>query len=95
MTDGCFRQVEYAGVLRGAKAPELARAVHRLHAHDRVPGGHTAQHVCLSGHDQVRLPAGLLATTLPTVANPSLIDPADIAANRERWVQEWTDVVLH
>ena len=25
VTDGCFRQVEYAGVLRGAKAPELAR----------------------------------------------------------------------
>ena len=27
MTDGCFRQVEYAGVLKGTKNPDAARAV--------------------------------------------------------------------
>src|SRR5207247_1806621 len=26
VTDGCFRQVEFAGVLHGTKQPELARA---------------------------------------------------------------------
>ena len=26
VTDGCFRQIEFAGVLAGAKAPDLARA---------------------------------------------------------------------
>ncbi len=29
-----------------------------------------------------------------TVDQPLILSPADVAARRERWLQEWTDVVL-
>jgi thiamine transport system substrate-binding protein len=27
--------------------------------------------------------------------DPLTMDPATIAANRDRWIQQWTDTVLH
>ena len=42
MTDGCFRQVEYAGVLAGTKHPAAARARRRLAGVARGPGRRAA-----------------------------------------------------
>ena len=43
----CFRQVELAGVLRGARNEEGAREADRLHALEALPGGHPALDVRL------------------------------------------------
>jgi thiamine transport system substrate-binding protein len=94
MTDGCFRQVEYAGVLRGGKAPDLARQFI-----DYMLSADFQQDIPLNmfvfpANDQVTPPDVFVANS-SAIANPVAMDAATIAANRDRWVQEWTDVVLH
>ena len=89
----CFRQTEYAGVLRGTSHPgEAAQLMTFL----------------LSERFQQELPLTLFvypanpAVPLPDVftkfavvpADPFVIDPATIAANREQWQDQWNEIVL-
>lgn len=93
MTDGCFRQVEYAGVLRGTKQPEAARAVVDW---------------LLSPEVQADVPLSMFVfpartgTPLPDVfdkfaarpAEPLTLDPARIDAQRSTWIDAWDQVTL-
>jgi thiamine transport system substrate-binding protein len=93
MTDGCFRQVEYAGVLRGTKNPDAARAVVDW---------------LLSTPVQADVPLSMFVfparatTPLPPVfdrfaARPSAplsLDPSVIEAQRSTWVDAWDQVTL-
>jgi thiamine transport system substrate-binding protein len=93
ITDGCFRQVEYAGVLRGTPRPEAARRFidFMLSApfQESVP---TSMFV-FPVDPAVPLPQVFTDNTALPVA-PITMDPARIEANRERWLSEWTDTVL-
>ncbi|HQZ33949.1 MAG TPA: thiamine ABC transporter substrate-binding protein [Ilumatobacteraceae bacterium] len=89
----CFRQTEYAGVLRGTRHPDEAA---RLAA------------FLLSEPFQKELPLTLFvypinpSVTLPEVftkyavlpANPFTFDSATIAAHRQQWQDQWTEIVL-
>ncbi len=93
LVDGCFRQVEYAGVLRGTAHPEAARAVVDW---------------LLSPEVQADVPLSMFvfparaARTLPEVFEnfaatpvaPLSLPAAVVDANRERWIDAWTDLVL-
>ncbi|MBK5330654.1 MAG: thiamine ABC transporter substrate-binding protein [Ilumatobacteraceae bacterium] len=89
----CFRQVEFAGVLRGTgHVTEARKLVDFL----------------ISARFQNELPLNLFVypartdATLPpeftkfavVAAKPFTIDPADITANRQQWQDEWTTIVL-
>jgi thiamine transport system substrate-binding protein len=94
VTDGCFRQVEYAGVLHGAKAPDLARQfVDYMLSVDFQQDIPLNMYVFPANSDAV--PPEVFVANAVAVPDPIQMDPADIAANRDRWIQEWTDVVLH
>jgi thiamine transport system substrate-binding protein len=41
------------------------------------------------------VPPEVFVQNAVAVPEPIQMDPTLIAANRDRWVQEWTDVVLH
>lgn len=90
ITDGCFRQVEYAGVLRGAAHPEAARKfidfMLGLPFQEDVPG----QMFVYPVRPDATLPDWFGAPPLTAVQ----LDPAVIEANRDRWVTEWSDLVL-
>jgi thiamine transport system substrate-binding protein len=92
-TATCFRQLEYAGVLRGSAHPaEAARLVQFL----------------ISERFQQELPLNLYvypvnpAVTLPDAFtkyavvpdHPFTMDPAMIASNRESWQDKWNEIVL-
>jgi thiamine transport system substrate-binding protein len=91
--DGCFRQVEFAGVLAGAANPQ---------------GAHAFIDFLLSPEAQADVPLQMFvfpavnATPLPDVfsrfaavpAHPLSLDPTAIEKNRDRWIDEWTKVVL-
>jgi thiamine transport system substrate-binding protein len=93
MLDGCFRQVEFAGVLAGAANPEGARAFIDF---------------LLSPAAQADMPLQMFvfpavtSTPLPDVfrqfavvpPQPLSLDPAAIEQKRDRWIDEWTKVVL-
>ena len=91
LLDTCFRQVEYAGVLDGA---------------DNVEGGQELIDFLLSDDVQAALPESMYVfpvvdgVELPTewaefatrAEDPVAVDPAEIDANRDDWLREWSDV---
>jgi len=93
MTDGCFRQVEYAGVLKGTANPLAARAVVDFLLSPAVQGD-----VPLSMFVDPAVPG----TPLPKVftdfaavpADPLTLDPALIDKNRRAWIDAWDQVTL-
>jgi thiamine transport system substrate-binding protein len=94
LADSCFRQVEFAGVLAGTRQPQAARMVVDF---------------LLSAQFQSGIPLSMYvfpavaSTPLPPVfsqwavqaAHPLTVPPADITKNREHWVEQWTQTVLH
>ncbi len=94
MTDGCFRQVEYAGVLKGTTQPAGGARGGRLAALARGAGRRAAV--------DVRLPGARTASPLPQVfaefaatpTEPLTIDPALIDENRAAWIEAWDQVTL-
>jgi thiamine transport system substrate-binding protein len=91
--DGCFRQVEFVGVLAGTAQPDLARAFVDFMLSRAVQADLPLQMFVFPSVQGTPLPAVFTryAKVPPT---PLTIDPATIAANRDRWIQEWTATVL-
>jgi thiamine transport system substrate-binding protein len=90
--DGCFRQIEYAGILNGTKAEAAAgRLVDFLLEHTFQEDVPLSMFVFPANSD----------TSLPDVfvdhavipAGSILMDPARIDENREQWLAEWATVV--
>jgi thiamine transport system substrate-binding protein len=91
--DSCFRQVELAGVLRGARNEEGARALidfllSRPFQED-VP---LSMFVFPVNEDAVLPEAFERFAVVPE--DPLELAPELIDENRERWVREWTEIVL-
>jgi thiamine transport system substrate-binding protein len=94
IASSCFRQVEFAGVLHGAR---------------NVPGAQALVDFMLSRRFQEDMPLQMYVNPivsgakLPAVftkwavdpARPYSIDPATISAKRNDWIKEWTDLVVH
>ncbi|WP_245582271.1 thiamine ABC transporter substrate-binding protein [Nocardioides halotolerans] len=92
LLDTCFRQVEYAGVLAGADNPKGAEAlVDFMLGHDFQAALPDAMYV-FPVDGSVALPADW-ATFAKQPEHPYTVDPAEITANREAWLQQWSDLV--
>jgi thiamine transport system substrate-binding protein len=90
---GVFRQIEYVGILQGTAQPALAQKLVDF---------------MLSEPFQAELPLqmfvypALPSTSLPDLftqfaerpSNAAVLDPATIDANREQWIDAWTNVML-
>ena len=91
--DGCFRQVEFVGVLTGTAQPELARAFVDFMISPAVQEDIPLQMFVFPVVKGTPLP-DVFTKYAKVPPNPLTIDPATIAANRDRWIQEWTATVL-
>ena len=90
---GAFRQVEFAGVLRGAKQPELARRFIDYMLSAQFQEDIPLQMYVYPVNPAAKLPEVFTQFAAPPT-DPVSLDPAAIDANRERWIQAWTDAVL-
>lgn len=89
--DGCFRQVEYAGILAGTDAPEAAGELIDFLLTTEVQEDIPLNMFVYPANAQATLPPVLVEfSALPE--HPAQIDPATIEANRERWIDEWTAI---
>jgi thiamine transport system substrate-binding protein len=94
VSDGsCFRQVEFVGILKGTKNLDLAQKWVDF---------------MLSPHFQADMPLQMYVFPVNPKApidpifqkflaipkQPAVVSPADIAANRDRWIEAWTNAVL-
>ena len=91
LTSGCFRQVEYAGILRGTTrrgaAEELIDFLLTREFQEDVPGSMFVYPV----RPDAALPDWIGEAPPAPITT---IEPADIESNRERWLAEWTQLVL-
>ena len=93
LLDGCFRQVEYAGVLAGTDAPAEARAFIDFLLSPAVQSDIPLTMFVTPALASAEIPADYAAFAADPGA-PLSLDPAVIDAGRERWIEEWTDIVL-
>lgn len=91
--DACFRQVEFAGILRGTDHPEAAaKLVDFLLSttfQDDIPLNMFVAPV----NPKATIPAAY-ATHATVVDDPITMTPAEIEAGRDRWTERWTQIVL-
>jgi thiamine transport system substrate-binding protein len=93
MTSSCFRQVEYAGVLRGTSNPEAARAVVDWLLSPEVQADVPLSMFVLPAVEGTPLPDVFVKWAARPAASLTL-DPARIDANRAAWVDSWDQVTL-
>ena len=92
LLDTCFRQVEYAGVLAGAENPDGARALVEFLVGEDVQAALPESMYVFPVRDDVALPPEWEAhAEQPT--DPAVLDPAEIADNRDDWLEQWRDLV--
>jgi thiamine transport system substrate-binding protein len=89
----CFRQIELAGVLRGARNEDGARQLIDFMLSKRFQEDIPLQMFVFPAREDAALPSEFEQfAVIPE--QPLELAPEDIEANRERWVDEWTDLVL-
>jgi thiamine transport system substrate-binding protein len=93
VTSTCFRQVELAGVLKGAKNPAGAKALVDFMLGERFQASLPDSMFVLPVRSGTPLPAAFRRYAV-SPAKPLELPAAEIGRNRDRWVDEWTSVVL-
>jgi thiamine transport system substrate-binding protein len=89
----CFRQVELAGVLRGAKNEEGARELVDFLLSERFQADVPLQMFVFPARLGTPLPPEFERFAV-VPSKPLELPPEEIEANRERWVDEWIDIVV-
>ena len=91
MTEGCFRQIEYAGILSGTKNESAARLLVdfllSVTVQEDIP---LNMFVYPANQDAVLPQVFADHTTFPEES--VVMDPGLIEENRERWIEEWTKI---
>jgi len=93
MTSSCFRQIEFVGVLKGTKhAKEAGQLIDFLLSKAFQEDMPLNMYVYPVLPDAALPDAFTKYAVVPTA--PLSMSPKDIADNRDRWIDEWTNVVL-
>lgn len=93
MLDGCFRQVEFAGVLRGSPHPQEAREVVDWLVSPEVQADIPLSMFVFPARRDTPLPE-VFERFAQRPVEPLTLDAETIAQNRSVWVEQWTQIVL-
>lgn len=88
VTDGCFRQVEYAGILKDSQAArQLVDFMLSIEFQEDIP----LNMFVFPALEAAQLPSEFVDhTDIPN--QPLTLDPDLIDANRDRWIDQWTQL---
>jgi thiamine transport system substrate-binding protein len=92
LLDTCFRQVEYAGVLKGADNPKGAQEFIDFMLGKEFQAALPDNMYVYPVDTAVALPEGW-KTWAPTSPNPVEVSPSDITAHRTEWLRDWRDII--
>ncbi len=91
--DMCFRQIEFVGILKGTKQRALARKFVDFMLSQRFQEDMPLQMFVFPVNPKAQLPEAFVKyAQIPS--QPARLDPAQIAANREKWIQAWSELML-
>ena len=93
VVDSCFRQVEFAGVLAGAKNVDGARALIDFMLSELFQAAVPDSMFVLPVRNGTPLPDAFRRYAV-SPAQPLELPAAEIGRNRDRWIDEWTRTVL-
>ncbi|MBM3129966.1 MAG: thiamine ABC transporter substrate-binding protein [Chloroflexi bacterium] len=88
----CFRQIEFIGVLKGAKNSDLARKFVDFMLAPKFQDDIPAQMFVFPVMPDAKLPA--FYKFAETAKKPAIVSAADIDAQRDAWIKAWTEIVL-
>lgn len=91
---GTFRQVEFVGILKGAREEVLARKFVDFMLSPVFQADIPLQMWVYPSRRGVTLP-DIFQRLAPLPEKPATIDAARIDQNRSSWIQSWTQIVLH
>ena len=89
----CFRQVEFVGILRGTKKPDIAKKLVDFMLAQTFQEDIPLQMFVFPANKTAVLPA-VFVKHARIADQPVFVPPQDIAANREKWIEAWTETVL-
>jgi len=91
--DTCFRQIEFVGILKGTEQRALAEKFVDFMLSQQFQEDMPLQMFVFPVNPDATLPDEFVNyAQIPD--KPAQLDPAIIAANRDQWIQAWTDTVL-
>lgn len=91
--DTCFRQIEFVGILKGTEQRALAEKFVDFMLSKQFQEDMPLQMFVFPVNPDAALPDEFVKyAQIPD--QPALFDPDNIAANRDQWIQAWTDTVL-
>ncbi|PXY26606.1 ABC transporter substrate-binding protein [Prauserella coralliicola] len=88
LLDTCYRQVEYAGVLAGAKHPDKAGKVVDFLLSQQFQTTVAENMYVYPAREGVALPSGW-AQAAPLPEDPASLPGEQVQAGRERWIEQW------
>jgi len=93
MTEGCFRQIEYAGIVAGTEIrPEAEKVIDFLLSIPFQEGIPLAMFVFPANADATLPPAFVEHAVVPP--NPLSLPSGQIEENVRTWITEWTEVMV-
>jgi thiamine transport system substrate-binding protein len=90
----CFRQIEFVGILKGTQHRDLAEKFVDFMLSQQFQEDIPLQMFMYPVNPDAVLPEVYVKYT-QTPAEPALLDPQTIAANRDKWLNDWTEAILH
>jgi len=91
--DTCFRQIEFVGILKRAKNRDLAEKFVDFMLSKQFQEDMPLQMFVYPVNPNAVLP-DVFTKYAQQPTQPATLSPAEIAANRDAWIQAWTNVVL-
>lgn len=91
--DTCFRQIEFVGILKGTQNRSLAEKFVDFMLSKQFQEDLPLQMFVYPVHPDAALPEEFVKYA-QAPSQPAALAPEEIAANRDRWIEEWTNVVL-
>lgn len=92
--DTCFRQIEFVGILKGTKHLSLAQKFADFMLSRQFQEDMPLQMYVYPVNPDASLPQEFTQYA-QTAHQPVTLDPVVIAANRDKWIADWTAAVLH
>lgn len=89
----CFRQIEFAGILKGTKSRALAEKWVDFMLSAQFQEDMPLQMFVFPVNPAAKLPQ-VFERWAQVPAEPATLGPAEIAAHRDEWIKAWTEVVL-
>jgi thiamine transport system substrate-binding protein len=91
--DTCFRQIEFVGILKGTQNRALAEKFVDFMLSETFQNDVPMQMFVYPVNTKAALPEEFVKYAQAPEQTATLA-PDEIASNRDRWIQEWTDVVM-